>query len=555
MADVIYLDNEDEITGVIARLRTADAGGAALVMPPGSRLGTSRINFKLLAREADQRRLNLVVVSDEPSVRALAVSAGLPAYDGLPAGEAALARFRTQDEQVAQRAAGAPPAASTPGRTEARDAPPAAPNTPDRRAAQPTRVMSFDRAAVSVAPVEAGSAEASATRDTLKRRPASRWRLTTLLALLLVVLFAGGGVYAAYLYLPTATVTLAPRSEPFGPLEINVTADPSVAVPDAAAGIVPAERLALLLHVSDEFAATGVEQIRTPATGVVEFRSENTLFAVPVPVGTRVATADGFEFETTAGVSVPRASFETGPTTVEAPVEAVTAGPRGNVDEGAISQLPADLAAALISVTNPQPTSGGQRIEQPLVTQEDYDMALAQLTVELAGQLEHRLADPATTPLGLTLYPASVRTDEPQPTPPAIDVVGTVTADFTLGLDAGASVLAVNEELVDQVAADQLRAALPDGESIVGDAIESTHTEGSAFGAIIFYRATASALTYQLPDQAAIVASIAGKPTSEARAILEQYGSADITIWPDVVDRVPDQTARINLTVVPPENP
>ena len=100
---VCYIEVDDEITGAISRIRAVKDGEAVIVLPRGSRIATSRINFKLLAREGTDRQLNLVAVSDEPSVRALAVSAGLPAYDTVVAAQHALAIFRDQDRQLAER--------------------------------------------------------------------------------------------------------------------------------------------------------------------------------------------------------------------------------------------------------------------------------------------------------------------------------------------------------------------------------------------------------------------------------------------------------------------
>ena len=75
----IYFEQDDEITTAISRLRAATGPDAIAVVPPGSRIATSRINFKLLAREAAERHMNIVAVSDEAQVRVLAISAGLPA--------------------------------------------------------------------------------------------------------------------------------------------------------------------------------------------------------------------------------------------------------------------------------------------------------------------------------------------------------------------------------------------------------------------------------------------------------------------------------------------
>ena len=47
---VWYLDNDDEITDAVARLRTTSDTNVVFVVPAGSRIATGRINFKLLAR-------------------------------------------------------------------------------------------------------------------------------------------------------------------------------------------------------------------------------------------------------------------------------------------------------------------------------------------------------------------------------------------------------------------------------------------------------------------------------------------------------------------------
>jgi len=77
---ICYLDVDDEITNAVARLRAAPDLRVLLVLPPGSRIATSRINFRLLAREAREHQRRLSIVSGEAGVRQVAVSAGLPAY-------------------------------------------------------------------------------------------------------------------------------------------------------------------------------------------------------------------------------------------------------------------------------------------------------------------------------------------------------------------------------------------------------------------------------------------------------------------------------------------
>ena len=374
-----------------------------------------------------------------------------------------------------------------------------------------------------------------------------------LLVAALLLLVVGGAVYGAYLFLPTASVTLRPHVDPVGPLTVTVVADPAVAVPDPAEAVVPAETLTIDLAVSGAFPATGTQVSQTRATGSVRFRSENTVFEVPIAAGTRVATASGIAFETTRDARLGRASFESGPTTADVPVRAVRAGPRGNVAADTITVVPRSLNAALVTVRNPRPTSGGERTEVPVVTQEDYDAALETLTSRLPGELQRVLADPTSTPRGLTVFATSARTGTAAATVAADDLVDTVAESFSLGLEAPASVLAVNEALIDQVAHDRLRASVPAGATMLGESASISRQPGTAVGTSVVYRVTASAQSYRLPDRAAILEQLRGRTVPEATAIMAGYGDAELTLWPEFIDRLPDQLSRINLTILPPE--
>ena len=103
-------------------------------------------------------------------------------------------------------------------------------------------------------------------------------------------MIVGGAAYGAYLYLPTATISLTPGTQPFGPMSFDITADPSVAVADPATGKVPAEHVAIPLAETATFDATGHDVVQTKAQGTVTFTSTDTFFDVPVPDGTVVST-------------------------------------------------------------------------------------------------------------------------------------------------------------------------------------------------------------------------------------------------------------------------
>src|SRR6185503_1751268 len=88
---IIYLEVDDEITSAAARIRGSDAARIAVVLPYGSRVATSRINFRLLARDALTHDKRLSIVTGDPATRALAASAGLPVFASVAEYESAMA--------------------------------------------------------------------------------------------------------------------------------------------------------------------------------------------------------------------------------------------------------------------------------------------------------------------------------------------------------------------------------------------------------------------------------------------------------------------------------
>ncbi|MEX1172680.1 MAG: hypothetical protein WEG56_08710, partial [Chloroflexota bacterium] len=90
-AGVIYLDIDDEITSAASRIRAAEGGRVAVVLPYGSRVATSRINFRLLSRDAMTHAKRLSIVAGDAATRALAASAGLPVFASVAEYEASLA--------------------------------------------------------------------------------------------------------------------------------------------------------------------------------------------------------------------------------------------------------------------------------------------------------------------------------------------------------------------------------------------------------------------------------------------------------------------------------
>src|SRR4029077_8848033 len=89
-AGIVYLDVDDEITSAAARIRYSSSTKIALVVPYGSRIATSRMNFRLLSREAVMSNRRLFIVAGDAASRSLAASAGLPVYASVGEYESAI---------------------------------------------------------------------------------------------------------------------------------------------------------------------------------------------------------------------------------------------------------------------------------------------------------------------------------------------------------------------------------------------------------------------------------------------------------------------------------
>ncbi len=303
---VWYLDNDDEITDAVARLRGADDEHVVFVVPPGSRIATGRMNFKLLAREAENRALHLAIASPDEQVRALAASAGVLAAVTPDEAEAALERG---DEAPASTA---PPAAPT------------------------------------IVAGEAGNGQTkSGSGGGVLMWRSQRLRVTTVVVLIAVII----GGYATLQTVPTAEVTLSPRLALLGPLETTISASAETSTVDPSSSTVPATVITVPLSVQDGYPASGVEATETRATGEVVFSATDQEFDQEIAAGTRVLTPSGIAFQTTETVVLPRGDDSA--SEIRTPVEALESGESGNVPAEAISIVPS-LESQGIGVVNPE---------------------------------------------------------------------------------------------------------------------------------------------------------------------------------------------------------
>ena len=540
-AAFLYLDVDDEITSAVARIRAATDEKVALVLPYGSRLATSRINFRLLAREAEAQGRGLEIVAADPAARALAAAAGLTVHPTVAALEdAARGELPPGDTGAAPEDAGGPP----PGGPPAGDAPTvlfpalAATGEPSKSALRRSRKA---RAAG-----QPGPAGATAIPSLGPNVPVIPPRAIAIgLAILLVAIIVGGA--AAFTFLPTATIVVTPETRTVGPLELTITADPAVTEPDVGALLVPARTFTYDVAATQTFPATGVRIEEATASGSVTFENCSTQNA-NIPQGTLVGTTSDVLFSTTARIRVDGALPFFPCPQESVGIVALAAGPGGNVAANTITRIPAS-ESELLRVTNPKATTGGKHDEFPVIKQEDVDAALAALNTALAADFDAKLADTSQVPEGTDLFLQTKALGASTPSVDPATFVGKEQPEFELGLTAQGTVIGVDPAPLDDIADVLIRDEVPSGFTLLEASIDIVPGEPVVDPPTVRYPVTVHARATRDVDVDALLAEIAGKPLHEARLVLDEVGTSTIEVWPDWVTTIPTMDGRVTITV------
>lgn len=529
-ATLIYLDVDDEITSAAARIRLAAADRVAIVLPYGSRLATSRINFRLLAREAVERGKQIEVICADASARALAVAAGLPVHPSVAA-------FEGRGAEPGVTAPPAPGAAAAMGGSLAADDEPPDDDTQ-------TRVLPIPRR--------------SGPRPQIvgPPRPPIRTGVAVGAGLAILLLVLAGGFLAVEL-LPSATIVLYPRSEVIGPLSLTVEARPETATPDPESLFIPARRLTFDVAATQTFPATGAKTVLTKATGNVTFSNFDTGGANRIEAGAIVKTDSGLEFQTLAAVTLPNATIEFPftivPSTSTVAVEAMVAGPSGNVGNNTITVIPKGENKRLLQVTNKEATTGGEERQATEVSQADVDAARAAIDAALLADLDATIASGTGVPPGVTTFPTTHALGETTYATDPATLVGTEATEFTLDATAQGTAIGVDPGPIGDLAEARLRSRVTTGWTLVESSIQPVIGTPSVVGEVVSYPVTISGTQIHDVDQAALIAEIRGLVLADARARLDDYGDVEITLWPDWVSTIPTRVGGITFTLGDPQ--
>ncbi len=607
----VYLDVDDEITSAATRIRSATSTKVALVVPYGSRIATSRMNFRLLSREAIVNNRRLSIVAADAATRALAASAGLPVFASVGEyeealggrGEAAAISANGASLDASETVVTVPPVSgpASPPLAEDLDASVAAPAPTRRKRAAPrsqasNESVSDETQAVALPlplppaepiqrprPADAmGASDATARVSTVDRPRTERERpgtagpavahragsaripvvrsrrmprlgLPVAIGAAIVALALLVGAVGAVVFLPAADITVTPREEPIGPIELTVRADPDALSVDPDQQVVPAERLEIPVEVTQSFTTTGRRVEEEAASGEVtfsnlDFTSENTIAS-----GSVVSTQSGVRFRTTTALTVDRAKLvglQIVPTEASVSVAAVDPGPAGNVEPNTIVVVPAAEDPTSLKVRNRAATSGGTHEEFPQIAQADLDAATEALQPLLADAFMAAVSDGGGRSENAEVFEETAVLGEATPTVDPATLLGKEQESFDLGLRATGTVIAVDDSPVEDIAESRLLANVGADYKLVDGSIEISHGDPTVVDGQVSFPVTAKAARVRLLDAAELLPLVKGLSVADAEAALAEYGEIDVNTWPDWVSSVPTMDSRVTISIV-----
>lgn len=546
--DVIYIDVEDDITGIVEKVRASSRNIVALVLPKRSTMLQSIVNMKLLKRASETSKKNVVLITTEAGLLPLAGSAGLhvakslqtkPEVPEIPASE----QDKGEGEPIEE--------------------------VDQDQAEQLDKSKTLDELAGDDQPIELDNMDDSESAGDVaasksKPKKGSKIKIPNFNKFRLVLLLGGGGVLAligliiwAFIVLPKAEVVISTDSSAISSSREMTLATAEDAQFDADQAILPAQKVEESRTQRAEVAATGEENRGEKAAGSVTMSAKDcsSPFTAPknVPAGSGLS-AGGNTYITQSTASFELADVDGGCAIFNSdPVKitAQTGGTKFNVNSATFS------VAGRSDVSASGSAKGGTDNIVKIVSQQDIDKAKEQIAAQEADDLKQTLSDQLSDQ-GLyaiteTFNVSASDTDVSAEVGDEVENV-TVTEEVIysmLGVDRADLERAIAANVADKI--DQSKQTILD----YGLA-EATFTKQNEQDANVLVGVRSVVVAGPDLNVDEIKKQIAGLKANDARSVIEEnpgVTNVDISYGPFWVKSIPGNTSKITVTVEEPESP
>ncbi len=391
----IYIDVDEEITGIIDKLRSADESILALVLPKRATVLQSVVNMKLLKRAATQSDKKIVLITSEATLLPLAGAAGIHVASNL------------QSRPYIPEAPTGTPAPRKPEEPEDKvDDPVIDPKTPVGNLIDPkdktTEPIEIDNRPKAETAAAAAAASAKAKGADAKKPKKDKNKMVPNFHKFRALLFIGAGalialivfMYWALAIAPSASITLRTESSE-SKVDAEFRADTSASELDLKSQILPAKQQQTKKTEIEKVQATGEKDNGTKASGNISLRNcgDNS---VTIPAGTGISSGN-FTFITQDSVRLGDANFDSNKNckTNGSHTGSVAVVAKSNGDQFNLSSRSYIVAGFSSVLAQGEQMSGGTSKITKVVSAKDVDAAKKKISdkqnsvvEELKGQLK-----------------------------------------------------------------------------------------------------------------------------------------------------------------------
>lgn len=553
--DTIYIDIDDEITGIIDKVKASDANITALVLPKRATVFQSIVNMKLLKRAADEANRNLVLITSEAGLLPLAGAAGihvaktLTSKPEIPLGPQAV----EEAEEAVEEPADAEP---TVGQL-AGDTPP----PPPADGGVETLVLDDEDTPPEETPSAAQKAKPKKPKNKKLKIPNfERFRLLLILGGLAIVLIIAILIFIT-VALPKATINVKTDATNID-TNLGLSLSTGAKSLDPPSGTIPAKLASQQKTYTQTVPTTGQKNTGNKASGSITITAQycGSIPSQPppdVPSGTGVSN-NGQTYITQQNTSFQAGGVPAGnnclnfSATGSTSITAQSGGSSYNV-----SGVPFSVSGSYsgYAMKGSGSASGGTDNIVQSVNQNDINNAKSKIISDdsaMKQTLQSQLK-------GENQYPIMATYNASQPTATSSANVGDQTSSVTVTEVFTYTMFGVNKDDLNTLIKDQVNGQIDTSKQSILD---------TGLGQAVFNVNTLSATSAQLTMSTKAIAGpaldvngikrmAAGKRAGEIKSELSNnpdVTSVDVSISPFWVSNVPKKTDRIKVIIAKPTN-
>jgi hypothetical protein len=373
--DVIYIDVEDDVTAIIGKIKKAKEKIVALVPPKRAGALQSAVNLRLIDRMARAEKKQLVLITNNQALVALAANAKIPVAKNLQTkpevAEVAAIVVDDGDDIIDGSQL---PVGDHAKSSKAKAASAFTPLTMRSDDIDATD-LNIDGDAVD-GPVAAATVAKSGMAKTAKNAKKNKIpNFDTFRKRLVLIIGGGVGLIALlvwmFVFAPAATIVVTASTTP-APVSSSITLGGATAT-DFTKGIVSSTSQQAQKDEAVEFEATGQKDVGEKATGTVRFSTSDAATAIggaTIPAGTKLTSTSGSVFATDSAVAIGPSNY----TNAQVAVTAVESGSSYNGASGQLSGAPSRITVAFVGAS-----AGGTTKVAKVVSSDDVERAQGQL--------------------------------------------------------------------------------------------------------------------------------------------------------------------------------